>query len=1225
MDINYIINQFNNNIPVCISDINLFSSYIDTYKICKKLNKTCINSITIYLQVKQYTGLVSIFFKNIIGYRNFINIYNKKIFNLKDENIANIVFDISEIPFDENYILLVGNRCSILHIGYQDIEKICKMLNEKYKNILFCYSRIESNIEKNLFSYLSKNYSKKLIISQPVLYKDKNTLIHSVCRTLFNSQQDKNTSLIDVKINILSSENIFNQDYKFYDQITVNVDYKNDEQYSKQTLDFIQSLKFFYIFEDFLNDDYIYKTSNSKINIIKITYRQLIKNLSKSNISDKKKYFYQYVKEISIYNMFDLYNLLYVTFKIIEWSFLNNIPIGYGRGSCVGSLVIYLLNITKVDPIKHGLIFERFLNKDRFSMPDIDIDVCKEKRNELVQHIKKEYSKSKHSVSNIIVFLTLTYKAAIKDFGKIISNLKFTNINSFTSDIDTPADGKKKIETITQSLHTIEKLHNIFTQEYTPRQTKQFFKKKFKQLEYECVNMKNKGCYNEMIIQDLINKFRIYANNKIKELELQDSQIETDPNFIINKTEPYLDIKNKLNSLYENIIKIMSNNIQSFSELHDQCVNAIGIIKSIGVHAAGFLIPNIELEKYCPMLPAHSDGKITYITHFDLDMLTKAQFMKFDFLGLETLTFINIVNKSIQTKNYYDDRLNIVFNNNLIKITINNIDYLLFESDNNILTFYIKIYLIFIIYICIDAYIINKDKIIDIEKIVDKPKDFVEVYKIYSKGFTKGIFQFEKTKAAFMCSQIQVDNFEDIVSINALNRPGVGDVFNEFKDNKNNIDKWRQNNNKNIIYYIVKNTYGVLLFQEQIMEVAIYCANFSKQDADILRYAISKKKAELIQQNKQKFITQTKLNHGISDEEATNLFKKLEKFADYSFNKSHAVAYSYISLQTAILKAYYSFEFFNHLFDGENKNIEKLIPYIVEASLFFYRKNIIFIIIPPNVNYLYYHCKYSYDKLSRYISYNLPLCFLKGISINVNKTTYEQNNITHTIESNIVKLNIGVKILNKLIQSFVFINYSYDNFEILQNILKDLLKLQKKQINNLNYLESALYINNKKIIKISEIIKQEINLIGFSITNINIYSLFLKYIHLEVQNNYDIYVCYNLSSRSYLVSQIKNLHNFSYIISSKKINMGDMLLVKKIYGKLRVIENITENICNFGFEYLFNEQKNKDFPLFKVTKIDPVKIFNSYSKKIEYIDIDNINTLNIFINNLYTKKYVIFN
>jgi len=461
----------------------------------------------------------------------------------------------------------------------------------------------------------------------------------------------------------------------------------------------------------------------------------------------------------------------------IIWAKNNDIPVGPGRGSGAGSLVAWCLSITDLDPIKFNLIFERFLNPDRISMPDFDIDFCEEKRDLVFDYLNKKY---KDSVAHIITFGKLKARMVIRDVGRVVG-LPYGFVDSISKMI--PFDPSRP-----QSL-------------------------------IECIN-------NEPRLQKLIKE-----DARVKKL---------------------IDLSLKLE----------------------------GLNRNVATHAAGVVIADKRLTDTVPLYKDMSSNLLLPSTQFDMYSAENAGLIKFDFLGLKTLTVINKTQKLINKKN--------------TEFKIDNIDY-----------------------------------------------DDQKVFDLLTSGNTVGLFQLESSGMRDALINMRPNHLEDIIALVALYRPGPMSnipTYNDCKHGKQKPDYLHP-----FLEDILKPTYGVIIYQEQVMQIAQKLSGFTPGEADILRRAMGKKKRAELEKQKQRFI-EGAVKNGIKKEIAAGIFLKIEPFAEYGFNKSHAAAYAIIAYQTAYLKKYFPNEFFAASMTMDISNQNKLSEFYEELK----RLNIN--IIRPDIN-----------------------------------------------------------------------------------------------------------------------------------------------------------------------------------------------------------------------------------------------------------------------------------
>ncbi|MDA7553153.1 DNA polymerase III subunit alpha [Candidatus Pelagibacter sp.] len=481
--------------------------------------------------------------------------------------------------------------------------------------------------------------------------------------------------------------------------------------------------------------------------------------------------------ELSIIIQMKYSSYFLIVSDYIKWAKNNDIPVGPGRGSGAGSLVAWCLSITDVDPIKFNLIFERFLNPDRISMPDFDIDFCEDKRDLVFEYLKKKYP---DSVAHIITFGKLKARMVIRDVGRVLG-LPYGFVDSISKMI--PFDPSRP-----QSLS-------------------------------QCIA-------GEPRLQKLVNE-----DPRVKKL-----------------TEISLKLE--------------------------------GLNRNVATHAAGVVIADKKLTEIVPLYKDASANLLLPSTQFDMYSAENAGLIKFDFLGLKTLTVINNTQKLVRK--------------------------------------------------------FNKD--FDIENISYEDQ---KVFDLLSSGNTVGLFQVESAGMREALVQMKPNHIEDIIALVALYRPGPMSnipTYNDCKHGRQTPDYLHP-----LLEDILKPTYGVIIYQEQVMQIAQKLSGFTAGQADLLRRAMGKKKRAELEKQKQGFIAGA-LKNGIAKDVAAGIFLKIEPFAEYGFNKSHAAAYAIISYQTAFLKTYYPKEFIAASMTMDISNQNKLSEFYEELK----RLNIE--IIRPDIN-----------------------------------------------------------------------------------------------------------------------------------------------------------------------------------------------------------------------------------------------------------------------------------
>jgi DNA polymerase-3 subunit alpha len=492
----------------------------------------------------------------------------------------------------------------------------------------------------------------------------------------------------------------------------------------------------------------------------------------------------------------------------IKWAKDNGCPVGPGRGSGAGSLVAYALLITDLDPLQYNLLFERFLNPERVSMPDFDIDFCQSNRDRVIDYVKDRYGKD--AVSQIATFGTMAARAAIRDVGRVL---------------DLPygfCDGISKLIPNKPGMSV--------TLQYPP-------------------NPKPEGDKNN------------YA-------------IEMEP------------------LLAERIEK--EEDVRTLIELAQKLE---GMARNIGMHAGGVLIAPGKLTDFCPLYM--QPGSASAVSQYDKDDVEAIGLVKFDFLGLATLTILELARELIIRRH---------------------------KGQENF-------------------------------RFEDIPLDDKAVYALFSKGQTEAVFQFESSGMQGMLRDARPSRLEDLIALNALYRPGPMDLIPSFVARKHGREEVAYPHP--LVEPVLAETYGIMVYQEQVMQTAQILGGYSLGGADMLRRAMGKKKPEEMAEHREIF-RQGAAKKGISQEKADEVFDLMEKFAGYGFNKSHAAAYSLLAYHTAWLKVHYTAEFFCGNMTVEMDNTDKL-KVLWDDAL---RMGMAF--EPPDVNRGGYRFEPVTDQLIRY-------------------------------------------------------------------------------------------------------------------------------------------------------------------------------------------------------------------------------------------------------------------
>ena len=493
----------------------------------------------------------------------------------------------------------------------------------------------------------------------------------------------------------------------------------------------------------------------------------------------------------------------------IQWAKTHGCPVGPGRGSGAGSLVAYALKITDLDPLEYNLLFERFLNPERVSMPDFDIDFCQANRDRVIDYVKDKYGKD--AVSQIATFGTMAAKAAIRDVGRVMDM-------SYTF-----CDGISKL------------VPNKPGQSYT----------------------------------------LAYPPDPKKEGDKNNYALELEP-LLAERVQKEEDVKTVIE---------MAQKLE-------------GLTRNIGMHAGGVLIAQGKLTDFCPLY--QQPGSEAAVSQYDKDDVEAIGLVKFDFLGLATLTILEIAREFIMKRHKGQENFS-------------------FETI---------------------------------------PLDDGPTYKLFSDGKTEAVFQFESRGMQGMLREARPSRLEDLIALNALYRPGPMDLIPSFVNRKHG---------KEVVEYphplvekVLSETYGIMVYQEQVMQTAQVLGGYSLGGADMLRRAMGKKKAEEMAEHRAIF-RKGAAEKNISEQKADEVFDLMEKFAGYGFNKSHAAAYSLLAYHTGWLKVHYTAEFFCANMTVEMDDTDKLKVLFEDAQ-----KSFGLTFEPPDVNRGTYRFEPVTDKVIRY-------------------------------------------------------------------------------------------------------------------------------------------------------------------------------------------------------------------------------------------------------------------
>ena len=766
----------------------------DSYNLCgalefsEKLSKVGTQPLIgtqINLRTNNIVGKITLYATSELGYKNLTKL--SSLSYLKNKEIGEPACEFSDlISNNKDLILLTGNYYNYFgKLFYankiKDFKKILVSLKTHFKDRLYLeIQRHGENEEKNFEKFLlnnSKTLDIPLIATQEVFYI--NSDMHEAHDAL---------TCIGEK-NFIDDNNRFKYSNQHY--------LKKDEELLKLYSDIPEALENNFNFHLRFN----YKPKKSKPILPSIANDQnsspeqalieqakaglenriknfiLKRNPKKTKDQIKNIYEDRLLHELNIINSMNYASYFLIVSDYIKWAKNNLIPVGPGRGSGAGSLVAYCLDITDLDPIEFDLIFERFLNPDRVSMPDFDIDFCEEKRDQVFGYLKTKY---KDGVAHIITFGKLKARMVLRDVGRVLG-LPYGHVDKICKMV--PFDPSRP-------------------------------------------------------------------------LTLQES-IDREPRF-----------------------KEEVRNSKKVKKLLDLSLKLEGLNRNMATHAAGVVIAGNKLAEQFPLYVDYSSNLILPSTQYDMYSSENAGLVKFDLLGLKTLTVIDKTIKRLKLKN--------------ISLDISKIN----QNDE-------------------------------------------KVFSLLSTGETIGLFQLESAGMRDAIKQMKPNKFDDIIALVALYRPGPMSNIPVYNDCKNGIKE--PDYIHSTLKEILKPTYGIIIYQEQVMQIAQTLAGFTAGEADILRRAMGKKKKAELDKQKERFINGA-LKNGIAKDVANFVFTKIEPFAQYGFNKSHAAAYALIAYQTAYLKTYHKEDFIAATMSTELTNTSKLREFVEELK----RLNIEIVI--PSIN-----------------------------------------------------------------------------------------------------------------------------------------------------------------------------------------------------------------------------------------------------------------------------------
>ncbi len=1027
----------------------------DSFNLCgalefsEKLSKVGTHPIIgtqINLKTSDIFGKITLYATSEKGYKNLTKLSSLSYLENSLTTDPSCTLD-DLINNNEDLILLSGNYLNIFGKLFfknkvKDIDKILTKLKLNFKDRIYLeIQRHNENQEKTFENYIlntSKNLQLPLIASQEVFYLEKD-------------MYEAHDALICIgEKNYLDEKNRlrYNNQHYFKSHDELKIIYEDIPEALENNYNFHLRFNFKPKKSKPILPSIASNQNNSPEEELKISAKKGLENrlknfILKKNNKTKEELFKIYedrlLHEINIINSMDYASYFLIVSDYIKWAKKNSIPVGPGRGSGAGSLVAYCLDITDLDPIEFDLIFERFLNPDRISMPDFDIDFCEEKRDQVFEYLKSKY---KNGVAHIITFGKLKARMALRDVGRVLG-LSYGHVDKICKMI--PFDPSRPL-TLQESI------------DREPR-----FKDEIKN------------------------------NPKVKKL---------------------LDLSLKLE----------------------------GLNRNMATHAAGVVIAGDKLAEQFPLYVDHNSNLTLPSTQYDMYSSENAGLVKFDLLGLKTLTVIDNTVKRLKSK---------------------------------------KIFL-------------------DISKINHNDE---KVFTMLSTGETTGLFQLESTGMREAIKQMKPNKLDDIIALVALYRPGPMSNIPIYNDCKNGV---RQPDYiHETLKEILKPTYGIIIYQEQVMQIAQILAGFTAGEADILRRAMGKKKKAELDKQKERFINGA-LKKGIKKDVANFVFTKIEPFAQYGFNKSHAAAYALIAYQTAYLKTYHKEDFIAATMSTELTNTSKLREFVEELK----KMNIE--IVNPSLN----KCFSDFRAINGKLYYGLGAIKNVGFEAITNIVKEREKN------GNFKSLNdfiyrVDTKDVNKLqleglVKAGVFDEFDKDRNKIINSIPKIIQKIKNINDDKENH-QSNLFENEENVKEefvfttsspwsLREALSEEFKSLGFYLTNhpLNEYQEIFEQLNI---NSYDKFYQSDMSE-SLVAGTIMS-------IQEKKSAKGTPYAIVKFSDK-----NSDFELFLFAEILISNRDKLKESESFILT-LQKDKIIGDPAKK--RINVKKILNLQDVISKPYSK------
>ncbi|SMQ83418.1 DNA polymerase III catalytic subunit, DnaE type [Bacillus sp. OV166] len=827
---------------IALTDRNVMYGTIEFYKLCKKNNLKPIIGLTVDVESENNNNEsypLVLLAENDHGYKNLLKI-SSTVQTKSDHGIPLRWLK----HYSEGLIAITPGlegeiEQSILNGEEEIARNIIRKLDTIFgRNCFFLgiqNHQLEQEITiRNQFNLISKEMNVPLVATNQVYYLEKEDMFAQECLLAIKNgdklQDDHREKLENDQFYLKTASEMVDRFSDVPDAL------ENTHRIANRC-----------DFNIELNKTYL-PTFPTENGIPAEEYLEVLCNqgLSERFSAPSQEYYDRLSYELSVIKRMEFSNYFLIVWDFMRYARAQGILTGPGRGSAAGSLVAYVLYITDVDPLKHNLLFERFLNPERISMPDIDIDFPDHRRDEVINYVAAKYGEL--HVAQIVTFGTLAAKAALRDVGKVFG------LNS------------KELEHLSRTIPSR-------------------------------LGINLQGAYKE---SEPLRKF-------IKESPMNQR-------------------------LFETALKLE------------------GLPRHTSTHAAGVVISEKQL---IDLIPIQRGSNHVYLTQFSMEHLEEIGLLKMDFLGLRNLTLIDSILSSIYRKTGK-------------KININSI-----------------------------------------------PLEDTVTFNLLAGGETTGIFQLESEGMRKVLTRLKPSRFEDIVAVNALYRPGPMENIPLFIDRKHRVKKVEYPHPD--LQPILENTYGVIVYQEQIMQIASKMAGFSLGEADLLRRAVGKKKKDILDKERSHFV-QGALRKGYDQTLANDIYDLIVRFANYGFNRSHAVAYSMIAYQLAFLKANYPVYFMAGLLTSAIGNDTKIAQYIMETK----QKEIK--ILPPSIN----NSGYSFQVEHEGIRYSLAA--IKSVGAAALKEIFQARKKKRFVDLFDFCIRVSSKAINRKTLEFLVHSGCFDEF-----------------------------------------------------------------------------------------------------------------------------------------------------------------------------------------------------